>query len=84
MENFKTDKHYVLRDDKIYEIELSEINENEPTLYITSTKTSPLLFEFTFGYKKDSDVDWKNAEYSYDEKYFENDVCKNKLLEMLK
>ena len=42
MDNFKINKHYVVRNNKIVQIDLSEINEGEPSLYITSNSTSPL------------------------------------------
>ena len=77
-------KHYVVRNDVMLEIDKKEIKENEPTLYICSTPSTPPDVEFIFGYVKNGEFDWMNGEFSYEIGYLYDDHSKNKLIEMSK
>ena len=77
-------KHYVVRNDVMLEIGKKEIKENEPTLYIGSTPSTPPDVEFIFGYVKNGEFDWVNGEFSYEIGYLYDDYSKNKLIEMSK
>jgi hypothetical protein len=75
-------KHYVVRNDIMLEIDKKEIKENEPTLYIGSTPSTPPDLEFIFGYVRNGEFDWVNGEFSYEISYLYDDHSKNKLIEM--
>jgi hypothetical protein len=77
-------KHYVVRNDVMLEIDKKEIEENEPTLYIGSTPSTPPDVEFIFGFMKNREFDWVNGEFSYEIGYLYDDHSKNKLIEMSK
>jgi len=77
-------KHYVVRNDVMLEIDKKEIEENEPTLYISSTPSTPPDVEFIFGFMKNGEFDWVNGKFSYEIGYMYDDYSKNRLIEMLK
>ena len=77
-------KHYVVRNDVMLEIDKKEIGENEPTLYIGSTPSTPPDVEFIFGYVRNGEFDWVNGEFYYEIGYLYDDHSKNKLIEMSK
>jgi len=77
-------KHYVVRNDIMLEIDKKEIKENEPTLYIGSTPSTPPDVEFIFGFMKNGEFDWVNGEFSYEIGYLYDNHSKNKLIEMSK
>jgi hypothetical protein len=77
-------KHYVVRNNVMLEIDKKEIKENEPTLYIGSTPSTPPDVEFIFGYVKNGEFDWVNGEFYNEIGYLYIDNSKNKLIEMSK
>jgi hypothetical protein len=82
MKNLNIYKHYVVRNNVMLEIDKNEIQENEPTVYIGSTASTPPDFEFIFGYMKNGEFDWVNGQFYYEIGYLYEDHSKNKLIQM--
>ena len=84
MKRLEIYKCYVVRDNIILQIDKDLINEGELFLYIGSTPTTPVNYEFIFGYKKEDSFNWISVEYLYDIHFIIEDNAKNKLIRMSK